>query len=53
MANAIDYIELAVDDVEQAKAFYGKALGWACNDYGPDYAGTRQTRQTRSTSSAG
>jgi predicted enzyme related to lactoylglutathione lyase len=39
MANVIDYVELAVDDLEQAKAFYGKALGWAFNDYGPDYAG--------------
>ena len=34
----IDYIELAVDDLERAKAFYAKALGWAFNDYGPDYA---------------
>ena len=35
----IDYVEISVDDLEQAKAFYGKALGWAFNDYGPDYAG--------------
>ena len=39
MAQVIDYIELAVDDLEQSKAFYAKALGWAFNDYGPDYAG--------------
>jgi predicted enzyme related to lactoylglutathione lyase len=39
MAHVIDYVELAVDDLEQAKAFYAKALGWAFNDYGPDYAG--------------
>ena len=39
MANVIDYVELAVDDLDQAKAFYAKALGWAFNDYGPDYAG--------------
>jgi predicted enzyme related to lactoylglutathione lyase len=39
MANVIDYVEVAVDDLEQAKAFYAKALGWAFNDYGPDYAG--------------
>ena len=39
MGNVIDYVELAVDDLEQAKAFYAKALGWAFNDYGPDYAG--------------
>ena len=41
MANVIDYIELAVDDLEGAKTFYGKALGWAFNDYGPDYAGIK------------
>jgi predicted enzyme related to lactoylglutathione lyase len=41
MANAIDYIELAVDDLAQAKDFYGKALGWAFNDYGADYAGIK------------
>jgi len=39
MANVIDYVELAVDDLEPAKSFYTKALGWAFNDYGPDYAG--------------
>ena len=41
MTNVIDYIELAVDDLDQAKTFYGKALGWAFNDYGPDYAGIK------------
>ena len=39
MAQVIDYVEFAVDDLEEAKAFYGKALGWTFNDYGPDYAG--------------
>ena len=39
MANVIDYVELAVDDLEAAKAFYGAALGWSFTDYGPDYAG--------------
>ncbi len=41
MANVIDYIELAVDDLEGAKVFYAKALGWEFNDYGPDYAGIK------------
>jgi uncharacterized protein len=41
MAHAIDYVELAVDDLEEAKAFYAKALGWAFNDYGPEYAGIK------------
>jgi predicted enzyme related to lactoylglutathione lyase len=44
MANVIDYFELAVDDLAQAKAFYGKALGWTFNDYGPDYSGIRDPR---------
>jgi uncharacterized protein len=44
MANVIDYVELAVGDLEQAKAFYGKALGWTFNDYGPDYAGIKDPR---------
>ena len=41
VAPVIDYVEFAVDDLEEAKAFYGKALGWAFNDYGPDYAGIK------------
>ncbi len=41
MGNVIDYVEFAVDDLEQSMAFYEKALGWAFNDYGPDYAGIK------------
>ena len=41
MANVIDYVELAVDDLERAKAFDAKALRWEFNDYGPDYAGIK------------
>jgi uncharacterized protein len=37
--HAIDYIELTVTDLEQAKRFYGEAFGWRFNDYGPTYAG--------------
>ena len=37
--HTIDYVELAVKDVDAAKAFYGSAFGWAFNDYGPEYAG--------------
>jgi hypothetical protein len=44
MAHVIDYVELAVDDLEQAKSFYAKALGWTFNDYGPDYAGIQDPR---------
>ena len=32
MPNVIDYVELAVDDLEEAKAFYARALGWTFND---------------------
>jgi predicted enzyme related to lactoylglutathione lyase len=37
--HAIDYIEIAVTDVDAAKAFYGSAFGWSFADYGPEYAG--------------
>jgi uncharacterized protein len=37
--HAIDYVELAVTDLERAKRFYGEAFGWQFNDYGPEYAG--------------
>jgi uncharacterized protein len=41
MGHVIDYVELAVDDLERAKAFYARALGWAFNDYGGEYAGIK------------
>ena len=41
MTNVIDYVEFAVDDLEQAKAFFGNALGWTFNDYGGEYAGIK------------
>ncbi len=34
----IDYIELPVTDVADAKRFYGDVFGWRFEDYGPDYA---------------
>lgn len=37
--HSIDYVELAVTDLEQAKRFYATAFGWELNDYGPEYAG--------------
>lgn len=39
--HAIDYVEISVDDVADAKRFYGAAFGWEFNDYGPEYAGIR------------
>jgi predicted enzyme related to lactoylglutathione lyase len=41
MGHVIDYVEFAVDDLQQATAFYGKALGWEFNDYGGEYAGIK------------
>jgi predicted enzyme related to lactoylglutathione lyase len=41
MGQVIDYVELAVDDLGEATAFYGSALGWAFNDYGGEYAGIK------------
>src|SRR4029450_10601893 len=37
--HAIDYVELTVTDLEQAKRFYTEAFGWRFTDYGPEYAG--------------
>lgn len=37
--HTIDYLELTVTDVADAKRFYGAAFGWRFTDYGPDYAG--------------
>ena len=39
--HAIDYIELTVTDLAEAKRFYAAAFGWTFNDYGPDYAGIK------------
>jgi uncharacterized protein len=39
--HAIDYIEISVRDVAEAKRFYAEAFGFEFNDYGPDYAGIR------------
>jgi predicted enzyme related to lactoylglutathione lyase len=37
--HTIDYIEIYVDDVATAKAFYREAFGWQFNDYGDTYSG--------------
>jgi uncharacterized protein len=37
--HAIDYIEIAVTDMDAAKSFYGAAFGWSFVDYGPEYTG--------------
>lgn len=34
----IDYIELPVSDLPEAKRFYAAAFGWPFTDYGDDYA---------------
>ena len=39
--HSIDYVEIQVDDVPAAKAFYGGVFGWRFNDYGEAYAGIR------------
>ena len=35
--NRIDYVEIPVTDVNEAKRFYGEIFGWEFVDYGPDY----------------
>lgn len=39
--HSINYVELTVNDLAAAKAFYLAAFGWEYNDYGPSYAGIR------------
>ncbi|QRN79749.1 MAG: VOC family protein [Nocardiopsis sp. BM-2018] len=39
--HTIDYVELSVTDLEEAKRFYSEAFGWRFNDYGTMYAGIR------------
>jgi predicted enzyme related to lactoylglutathione lyase len=40
--HTIDYIELSVTDMAEAKRFYTEAFDWSFNEYGPDYAGIRK-----------
>ena len=35
--SSIDYVEFAVSDIAQSKAFYGAAFGWTFTDYGLEY----------------
>jgi predicted enzyme related to lactoylglutathione lyase len=37
--HALDYVEISVTDVAEARNFYSSAFGWVFNEYGPDYAG--------------
>ncbi|SOD93190.1 hypothetical protein SAMN06272739_0211 [Blastococcus haudaquaticus] len=39
--HAIDYVELTVTDLAEAKRFYRGAFDWEFTDYGPAYAGIR------------
>ena len=40
--HGIDYIEITVLQLPEAKAFYTAAFDWAFNEYGPGYAGIRR-----------
>ena len=37
--HSLDYVEISVTDVAEARNFYSSAFGWVFNQYGPDYAG--------------
>ncbi|GID30739.1 VOC family protein [Paractinoplanes brasiliensis] len=39
--HTINYVEITVGDLAEAKRFYAEAFGWQFNDYGPAYAGIR------------
>ncbi|MER5458379.1 VOC family protein [Micromonospora sp. NPDC002389] len=42
--HAIDYVELTVTDLADAKRFYADAFGWQFTDYGTAYAGIQGSR---------
>lgn len=42
--HAIDYVELTVVDIADAKRFYRDAFGWTFTDYGPEYCGINNSR---------
>ncbi|GAB2683993.1 VOC family protein [Thalassiella azotivora] len=42
--HTIDYVELTVTDLQEAKRFYAEAFGWRFTDYGPGYAGITDPR---------
>lgn len=37
--HGVDYVEIYVTDMAQAKAFYAQAFGWKLTDYAPSYVG--------------
>ena len=37
----LNYVELPVQQIGPAKAFYERAFGWSLTDFGPTYAATR------------
>jgi predicted enzyme related to lactoylglutathione lyase len=51
--HVIDYVELTVADLAEAKRFYAEAFGWQFNDYGPRYAGIRDPRPERTAEMGG
>ena len=38
----INYIEINVTDMDEAKRFYAAAFGWSFNEYGPEYSGIQR-----------
>lgn len=44
--HSIDYVELPVNDLAAAQAFYGSAFGWEFVAYGPGYAGIRTAAES-------
>ena len=40
--HGIDYVEIYVHNIEEAKQFYASAFDWQFNDYGPGYAGIKK-----------
>ncbi|QTX05783.1 VOC family protein [Agromyces archimandritae] len=51
--NSIDYLELTVTDLPEAKAFYAAAFGWEFTDYGEAYAGIRTSAEAEGEEAGG
>lgn len=35
--NTLDYVEIAVTDIQVSRRFFERLFGWTFTDYGPDY----------------
>jgi len=51
--HSIDYVEIAVTDMQAAQDFYGRAFGWQFTAYGEGYAGIRTAAESEGEEAGG